>query len=333
MILVSFGTRPEWIKIKPLLKELRKSYNVRVLFTGQHTDLLAGEDLGESAIKLKIESGYNRLDSIVRSVLNLEGVYDDIEAVLVQGDTTSAFAVALAAFHRRIKIIHLEAGLRTYDKNQPYPEEFNRQAISSMADIHLCPTMTDVNNLIKEEFNGRAEFVGNTVLDNLRDVKTSYTNKILVTMHRRENLVSLLDWFTAIEELADKYREYDFVIPLHPNPGVQRAAKIFKNVRVIEPLPHNEFIKLLASSRLVITDSGGLQEEAPFLGKKCIVCRDKTERSDGIGLSSFLCRQPKMLEPTFSAIHRNYKLDKKYRTLFGDGYAVEKVMKVIKDEI
>ena len=178
MILLSFGTRPEWIKVKPLLKLLDGKIPYKLLFTGQHKDLLSKIEKENELIKLNIRHGANRLDSIVSSIMNNNHIFRDVKLVLVQGDTTSAFSVALAAFHRKIKVAHLEAGLRTYDKNQPYPEEFNRQAISRIADIHFCPTEISKQNLVKENVQGLKEVVGNTVLDNLVDVETKYTNKI-----------------------------------------------------------------------------------------------------------------------------------------------------------
>ena len=178
MILLSFGTRPEWIKIKPLLKKFDGHIPYKLLFTGQHTDLLSDINSHGPVITLDIIEGKNRLDSIVQSIMNCDHVFDGVSAVLVQGDTTSAFSIALASFHRKIKVIHLEAGLRTYDKGQPYPEEFNRQAISRIADIHLCPTRTSKQYLIDEKTQGKIEVVGNTVLDNLVNIETEYSNKI-----------------------------------------------------------------------------------------------------------------------------------------------------------
>ena len=207
MILVSFGTRPEWIKIKPVLDQMEGKMPFKLLFTGQHEDLLAKVDFKAEVTRLTIKNGSNRLDSIIESVMNLDEIFEGVDAVMVQGDTSSAFAVALAAFHRKIKVIHLEAGLRTYDKNQPYPEEFNRQAISRIADIHLCPTRISRRNLVNENVEGVIRIVGNTVLDNLRDVQTEYTNKIIVTMHRRENHHNMDEWFREIDKLAEEYTD------------------------------------------------------------------------------------------------------------------------------
>lgn len=331
MILVSFGTRPEWIKIKPVLDQMEGKIPFKLLFTGQHEDLLANVDFNAEITRLSIKNGSNRLDSIVESVMNLDEIFDGVGALMVQGDTSSAFTVALAAFHRKIKVIHLEAGLRTYDKNQPYPEEFNRQAISRIADIHLCPTKSSKQNLLNENVEGVIEVVGNTVLDNLRDIKTEYTNKIIVTMHRRENHHNMDEWFHEIDKLAEEYKDLEFIIPLHPNPNVQKHKDIFKHVKVIDPMEYNEFIELMAKSKFVITDSGGLQEETSFLNKKCIVCRKKTERQEGIGTFAVKCQTPKDLARLFKSMNNHYipAGDCPY----GDGYAAEKAFEVIQSEI
>jgi len=183
MLLISFGTRPEYIKIKPLLEEFGGKLPYALLFTGQHTNLLEKVVSTEDVRRLKIQDGPNRLDSIVSSIMNNDHIFNDITMVMVQGDTTSAFAVGLAAFHRKLKVIHLEAGLRTYDIQSPYPEEFNRQAISRLANIHLCPTKLSAANLKDEQIENNVYVVGNTVLDNIRDTKVGYNNLVLITMY------------------------------------------------------------------------------------------------------------------------------------------------------
>jgi UDP-N-acetylglucosamine 2-epimerase (non-hydrolysing) len=209
---------------------------------------------------------------------------------MVQGDTTTAMAVALSAFHHGIKVIHLEAGLRTYNKQNPYPEETNRRIISQIADIHLCPTNQALKNLTDEMTVGDMYVVGNTVIDNLLQYKDKckYTNKILVTLHRRENHYLMKEWFIELEKLATMYPEYSFILPMHPNPSVQKWKYLLNNVVVIDPLPYEQMLELLIQARLVITDSGGLQEEACFFNKKCLTCRVVTERPEAIGLSTFM---------------------------------------------
>jgi UDP-N-acetylglucosamine 2-epimerase len=329
MLLISFGTRPEYIKLKPLIDEFRGKIDFKLLFTGQHTDLLSSMQ-EENMIELKIGDGINRLDSIVMSIMNNEEVFNGINTVIVQGDTSSAFAVALAAFHRRILVVHLEAGLRSFDNDNPYPEEFNRRAISCLANINLCPTEESAMNLHKEKVPGKTFVVGNSVLDNLVNIKPKRTNKVILTLHRRENHGIITSWFKVFDKLAKNNPELNFILPIHPNPNVKKHQKMLKYVNVIESLEHDKFIKLLSESMLVITDSGGLQEESTFFKKKCIVCRKKTERMEGMGNFSFLC-DVNELEGLF------YKVKKdnipKGNSPYGDGKTAKKVFKILKDEL
>lgn len=335
MLLISFGTRPEYIKIKPLLSQLEGVIPYALLFTGQHTSLLKEVVDTTDVRRLEIEDGENRLDSIVASIMNSSHVFNQIDWVMVQGDTTSAFAVALAAFHRKIKIIHLEAGLRTNNLLHPYPEEFNRQAISRMAEVHLCPTAFSALNLKNENITRGVHVVGNTVLDNLRGVTAHYGNTILVTMHRRENHAIMDRWFHELEALAAAYPEYEFVIPLHPNPNVQQYRHIFNKVKVIDPVDHLSFVKMIASCKFIITDSGGIQEEASFLGKKCIVCRQITERVEGMGTFSFMCATPAELAEIFEWLDAddNYIPSPAEECPYGDGFASQKIGEILKNEI
>ena len=252
---------------------------------------------------------------------------------MVQGDTTSALAVALSAFHHGIKAIHLEAGLRTYDNKNPYPEEINRRLIAQIADIHLCPTTEALRNLTYEKIAGEIYVVGNTVIDNLLPYKEKceYTNKILVTMHRRENHERIAEWFDEINKLAIEYPQFEFILPIHPNPNVQKFRHLLPNVNVIEPLPYEEMLELLTKVRLVITDSGGLQEECSFLNKKCLVCRKVTERPESIERSSWLVRRPENLSSMFFDQYDTYEID--YACPFGDGHAAEKIMTIIKERL
>ena len=331
--LIAFGTRPEWIKLKPVIDMFdNKSIAYKTLFSGQHVDLLPKEVIESVDTKLKINDGSSRLDSIVGSVMVGSGIWDDdISHVMVQGDTTSAFAIALAAFHRKLKVVHLEAGLRTYDIWDPYPEEFNRQAISRLTDLHLCPTKLSKDYLSDEKVPGRIEVVGNTVLDNLRDVKTKYTNKVVVTMHRRENHEIIDRWFKEIDKIAEANKDLEFIIPIHPNPNVQKYKYLLKNLKVVEPMEYNKFIELLAQSKFVISDSGGLQEETSFLQKKCIVCRKTTERHEGINTFAFMCPDPKNLKHIFNKINKNHIPNG--ICPYGDGHSATKIYKVLKNEI
>jgi len=331
MMLIGFGTRPEYIKIKPLLKAFGFRIPFKLLFTGQHLDLLShvqNEIMG--GIRLDIEYGENRLDSIVSSIMNKSRIFEGVDSVLVQGDTTSAFAVALAAFHRKIKIVHLEAGLRTFNKDHPYPEEFNRRAISCMADIHLSPTNICTAHLTREKVGGKIFTVGNTVLDNLVDIVPEYTNTVVITMHRRENHERMPEWFAKFDKLAQENPEFEFVLPIHPNPNVKKHAHLLEHVNVVEPMKYNDFLNLLASSYMVITDSGGLQEESSFFKKKCIVCREKTERTEGMGDFSFMSGVEE-IEGLFYNIKKDHIPTKECP--YGDGKSSERIRDILIDEL
>ena len=331
MLLISFGTRPEYIKIKPLIEELQGKTEHVLLFTGQHEDLLA--HVSDSTVRrLQIEDGTNRLDSIVSSIMNSDEVFEGVTSVLVQGDTSSAFAIALAAFHRKLKVIHLEAGLRTYDLQNPYPEEFNRQAISRLADINLCPTEESAENLAKERISGKIHVVGNTVLDNIVDIKPEYTNKIVITMHRRENHPHIREWFEVIDNLAARNPHLEFILPIHPNPNVYKHKDTFNHVNVVDPMGYEDFVKLLSQSRFVITDSGGLQEESSFFRKKCIVCRKTTERVEGMGVFSTLCPTPSELPAEFAWADKDHVPDAAEPCPYGDGYTSQKIAEIFATE-
>lgn len=326
MILICFGTRPEWIKIKPLIDKIKNNVPYKLLYIKQHNDLIDGLTDDYSYISIEIKNSINRLDSIVFSILqNIDEAFANITHTLVQGDTTSAFAVALASFHRNIPIIHLEAGLRSWNNQNPYPEEFNRISISNMAKIHLCPTKLNYKN-ITNNHSGKAYIVGNTVLDNLKNIKPTISNKILITLHRRENLNIIREWFKAIEELAKDRKDLEFIFPMHPNEQIQKYKNIFKHVKIIKPLSHEECIKMISECGLLITDSGGLQEESAFLKKKSIVCRKTTERQEGEGVFSTLCKNPTKLKDIFN----NITIEMINRKCpYGDGNASDKILKIL----
>ena len=333
MILLTFGTRPEYIKIKPLIDIFDKhAYPYKVLFTGQHTTLLPADAYSAIDISLDIDNGINRLDSIVGSLMNQSHIWvNNFSYVLVQGDTTSAFSLALAAFHRKMPIVHLEAGLRTHDIYNPYPEEFNRQAISKIASIHFCPTNISAQNLKNEGIENGIYVTGNTVLDNLVNIGVMNENIIPITIHRRENHDIIHLWFEQFESLAQKHPELQFVFPMHPNPHVQKHRHVLKSVNVIDPLSYDKFINLLAKSRLVISDSGGIQEEASFLKKRVIVCRKKTERVEGLGTFFELCEDPSELSELFARMLKQDKINDTIGCPFGDGHAAEKIYNILKD--
>jgi len=301
MILVAYGTRPEWIKLSVLVSLLKEKTNVSVLYTGQQ------EDIGNFGYdkRITIKSGENRLNSIISSILEAN-VFEDVSHVIVQGDTASAFAVALAAFNRGIPVIHIEAGLRTFDINNPYPEESYRQMISSVATYHFCPTEKDYANLYKERRNGNFFVVGNTVIDTLPVLPTSYDNIVLVTMHRRENHARMAEWFTEIEKLATEHKDIEFILPLHPSPLVKQAATVLKNTKIVKPMDHLDLLNLLARSKCIISDSGGIQEEASFYKKKVLVCRKTTERPAD---NQILITDPSMLKGKFEMVLKDYIVD------------------------
>lgn len=299
MLLITFGTRPEYIKVKPVMDELKKrGFKYKTFFTGQHKDLL--KNIEKPDCELEVEQGNNRLDSIVQSILNNETIFEGVTSVMVQGDTTSAFATALAAFHRKIPVAHLEAGLRTYDKLSPYPEEFNRKAISALAEIHFPPTEVAKQRLVKEGYKEKIFVVGNTVLDNIADITPSDNNTVIVTLHRREKHHEIDSWFKAINDLAKKNSHLNFILPMHPNPMVKKHEHLLTSVIVYPPMDHEEFINRLSRCKYIITDSGGIQEEAAFLRKPCIVCRDFTERGEGLGTFSILCKKIEDLEKSWN---------------------------------
>ena len=323
MLLICYGTRPEYLKLKPLLNKISGKIPYKTLFTGQHNNLIQHE----ADYVFQIKDGRNRLDSIISSVLNsIDFKQENITSVMVQGDTTTSLAIALSAFNHGIPVIHLEAGLRTYNLQQPFPEEANRQMISRIATTHLCPTQLSKERLVKEGVSGEIRVVGNTVLDNLVGVKTKKEKKVLVTMHRRENHKNIKEWFLAIDNLAQKYNEYEFLLPIHPNPLVREHRNIFKNVKVVEPLYYNELIEYLSRCSYVITDSGGIQEEASFLRKPCLVCRKETERVEGLDNFSLLCRDPSSVENTFKKLN---ELKLEGECPYGTGRSCEKIIKIL----
>lgn len=322
-ILVCFGTRPEYIKVKSIIDNIK---NVKTCFTGQHVDLLK-----EIKVDYKLEisdnvSG-NRLNNIILNILSNDFIFNDIDYVMVQGDTTTACAISIAAFNCQKKVIHLEAGLRSGDLNDPFPEEMNRQVISRIAYLHLCPTLHNKKNLISEKIKSEIHVVGNTGLDNIDKTGCSYGDKILITLHRRDNIPIMDEWFSKIEDLAILNPDLEFIIPLHPNPDVKKHKNIFKKVKVIDPLPHDQLINIIKECRLVISDSGGLQEECSFLNKKIIVCRKTTERPESVGVHSFLCETPDNLTSIFDSFKDNYIVNKKCP--YGDGKSWVKIKEIL----
>ena len=322
-ILICFGTRPEYIKVKSLIDNLQ---NIKTCFTGQHEDLLKNINV-DYKLSMNKELSENRLNNIFSNILSYN-IFDDIEYVMVQGDTSTACAIALSAFNHGKKIIHLEAGLRSGNLKDPYPEEMNRQVIGRLADIHLCPTEFNKENLLKENVSGDIYVVGNTGLDNISKEGCEYNNKVLITMHRRDNHHNMDKWFEELEKLANKYSDIEFMIPLHPNPNVQKHKHIFKKVKVVEPINHDDLIEYVKKCKFVISDSGGLQEECSYLNKKIIVCRKTTERPESVDIHSFMCGEPELLEDLVDKINENYEVDAECP--YGDGKSWKNIYKVLR---
>ena len=328
-ILAIYGTRPEYLKIKPLI--IKSKGLIKTCFIKQHTNII---DFGKSDFSIEIENTCtNRLNSIFSEIfLKAEAYISQFDAILIQGDTATVAASALAAYHLKKKIIYLESGLRTYDLENPYPEEGYRQMVSRIADINLCPTKLSAKNLKKEKTNGSIHIVGNTSLDNLIKLKheTTYGDKVLITLHRNENLFILKNWLTAIDEFAKNNKDLKFIFPAHPNPHILEQTKILKNIEVVSPLEHIEFLNILKKCRFVITDSGGIQEEASFLNKKVIVCRKTTERPEGINSGHItLCREPNKFFNIANDIKNNYQINNKCP--YGNGKSSIKINKILNE--
>ena len=355
-----FGTRPEAIKMAPLVKELerRKEIESIVCVTAQHREML-DQVLKTFDIKpnydLNIMKQGQTLSEITsRALLGLEKVIKEVkpDIVLVHGDTTTTFAGALAAFYNQVSIGHVEAGLRTYDKYSPFPEEMNRQMVDSMTDLYFAPTKISKENLLKQNISEDKIYItGNTAIDAMSTtVKENYTHKelewikpgermILLTAHRRENLGDpMRHIFKAIRRIVDEVDDVKVIYPIHLNPLVRNVAnEIFNGcdkVKLIEPLEVFDFHNFQNKSYIILTDSGGIQEEAPSLGKPVLVLRDTTERPEGIKAGTL-----KLVGTNEETIYTETKkllTDKKeYDNMshaanpYGDGHASERIVSSI----
>lgn len=358
-VMLVFGTRPEAIKMCPLVKELKTRKNIEtvVCVTGQHREMLTQVLDCFNVVpdyNLDIMQDRQTLFDVTTNIISkikpvLEQEKPDL--ILVHGDTSTTFVTALCAFYMQIPVGHVEAGLRTYNIYSPFPEEFNRQATGIIAKYHFAPTQMAKENLLKEGKNENDIYVtGNTAIDALKTtVREDYYNEIfdwvgndrlvLLTAHRRENLGKPLEnMFTAIKKVVDEYDDVKVIYPIHKNPVVRETAnKIFGDdakVRLIEPLEVLDFHNFLAKSYLILTDSGGIQEEAPSLGKPVLVMRDTTERPEGIKAGTL-----KLVGTDTQVIYDNMKLlldnkeeyDKmsKASNPYGDGTASKKIADII----
>lgn len=355
-----FGTRPEAIKMAPLVKELerRKEIESIVCVTAQHREML-DQVLNTFDIKpdydLNImKQGQSLADVTTRALVGLEEVIKKVkpDIVLVHGDTTTTFAGALAAFYNQVAIGHVEAGLRTYDKYSPYPEEMNRQMVDRLSDMYFAPTEISKDNLLKENIDESKIYItGNTAIDAMSTtVDENYTHPeldwinagermILLTAHRRENLGEpMRHIFRAIKRVVDEFSDVKVIYPIHMNPRVREVAKeVFGDadrVKLIEPLEVFDFHNFQNKSYIILTDSGGIQEEAPSLGKPVLVLRDTTERPEGIKAGTL-----KLVGTDEDVIYEETKkllLDKKeYEKMskasnpYGDGHASERIVDAI----
>ena len=361
-VMTIFGTRPEAIKMAPLIKELeeRKEIESVVCVTAQHREML---DQVLTIFDIKpdydlniMKQGQTLSEITSRVLLGLEEVIkkENPNIILVHGDTTTTFAGALAAFYNGVDIGHVEAGLRTWDKYSPFPEEMNRQMVDRMTDMYFAPTSVSKNNLISEGIADEKIYVtGNTAIDAMSTtVKKDYNNPILdwvgdnrmllLTAHRRENLGEpMRHIFRAIKRIVDEYDDVRVVYPIHKNPKVREVAnEVFEGidrVRLIEPLEVIDFHNFQNKSYIILTDSGGIQEEAPSLGKPVLVLRDTTERPEGIEAGTL-----KLVGTDEETIYRETKklLDNKeeYNKMshasnpYGDGFTSKYIVDAIIDK-
>lgn len=296
-VMCVFGTRPEAIKMSPLVKELQK-HNIEsyVTVTAQHREMLDQVldifDVHPDFDLNIMSKGQTLAEITTKSMNGLDKIFKQVkpDLILVHGDTTTTFSASLAAYYNQIKIGHVEAGLRTHDKYSPFPEEANRQLAGVLADIHFAPTQEAHDNLINEgKPKEKIYITGNTVIDALKTtVNSNYKHKllnkrtILLTCHRRENIDKLEGIFRAINQIAEEYHVH-IVYPVHMNPIIREKAKMpHPNIHLIDPLGVIDFHNFMAKSYLILTDSGGIQEEAPSLGVPVLVLRDTTERPEGV---------------------------------------------------
>ncbi len=367
-IAVIFGTRPEAIKLIPVIKELQSKENVRltVISTGQHKEMLL-PILSWFDVKpdheLELMRENQTLSGLTELCLRkLDELFSDIkpDLLIVQGDTTTAFISSLTAFYHKIKVAHVEAGLRTFDNLSPWPEEVNRNLISKIAEFHFAPTNNNRDNLLKENIPESKVFVtGNTVIDALkysakkvtelsvypRELEDFYSgdkhgNKIvLITGHRRENFgEGFISISKAIKNLAEKFPDVFFIYPVHLNPNVQKVVREYltdlNNVKLIAPIGYPEFISLMNRSYLILTDSGGVQEEGPGLGKPILVMRDNTERPEALkyGTVKLVGTKEDVIVSAVADLLNNIESYNKMSQAvnpYGDGTAAKQIVSII----
>ena len=354
-----FGTRPEAIKMAPVVKELEKRKEIEsiVCVTAQHREML-DQVLETFDIKPDydldiMKQGQTLSDITSRVLYGLETVLqkEKPEIILVHGDTTTTFAGALAAFYNQVDIGHVEAGLRTYDKYSPFPEEMNRQMVDCMTDMYFAPTSLSKENLLKQNIDEKKIYVtGNTAIDAMKTtVEKDYSNDvldwvgndrmILLTAHRRENLGDpMRRIFKAIKRVVDETKDIKVVYPIHLNPKVREVAnEVFgeaERIKLIEPLEVFDFHNFQNKSYIILTDSGGIQEEAPSLGKPVLVLRDTTERPEGIEAGTLKLvgtDEETIYKETMNLLNNknDYNKMSKASNPYGDGYASKRIVDAI----
>ena len=354
-----FGTRPEAIKMCPLVNELKTRDNVQtiVCVTGQHRQMLDQVLEAFQVIPdydLSIMKDKQTLFDITTNILNrIKSVLDEVkpDVVLVHGDTSTTFVTALACFYLQIPVGHVEAGLRTYNIYSPYPEEFNRQAVSIISQYNFAPTELSKQNLLREGKKPESIYVtGNTAIDALRTtVRKDYNHPeldwvgnsrlIMITAHRRENLGEpMRHMFRAIRRVMDEHPDVKAIYPIHMNPVVRETANEIlgddDRIHIIEPLEVLDFHNFLSRSYLILTDSGGIQEEAPSLGKPVLVMRDTTERPEGIkaGTLKLVGTEEEIIYQNFKLLLDNkveYEKMSKASNPYGDGFACRRIADIL----
>lgn len=362
-VMVVFGTRPEAIKMCPLVKELkgREKLNTLVCVTGQHREML---DQVLTAFKvtpdydLSIMKEKQTLFDVTINILEkMKSVLEEVkpDVVLVHGDTSTTFVTALACFYLQIPVGHIEAGLRTYNIYSPYPEEFNRQAVGIVSNFNFAPTEASKENLLKEGKNPKTIYVtGNTAIDALKTtVRDDYNNEhldwasdsrlIMITAHRRENLGEpMKNMFRAIKRIIDETPDIKAIYPIHMNPVVRESAQEILGdtgrMRIIEPLEVLDFHNFLSRSHLILTDSGGIQEEAPSLGKPVLVMRDTTERPEGIavGTLKLVGTDEEVIYNSFKQLledQNEYDKMSKANNPYGDGFASKRIADILEKSL
>lgn len=362
-VLTVFGTRPEAIKMVPIIKELEKypqQIQSIVTVTGQHRQMLdqtlSSFDIFPNYDLDIMREGQTLVDITTKTLTSLTPILqiEQPMIVLVHGDTTTAFAAALAAFYQKIPVGHVEAGLRTWDKYSPFPEELNRQLVDNLADIYFAPTEISRQNLLLENHPAEKIFVtGNTAIDMMNyTISANYEHPaldkvkvgkrtVLLTMHRRENLgLPMAQVFKAIHQITEDHADVEIIFPVHKNPAVRKIANLHletnPQVQLIEPLDVNDFHNFAANAHLILTDSGGVQEEAPSLGVPVLVLRDTTERPEGIAAGTLRLIGTEE-QHVYQAIDELLTSQATYDGMakacnpYGDGRASQKIVKALLD--